>query len=92
VRTPGKVAAALAGQPYLAAYGHLVALHDGDLAYLHVHPDGSPGDGTTTPGPRIAFHTTARSAGTYRLFLDVQHAGVAGTAVFTIQAGATHGY
>ena len=32
-------------QPYLAAYGHLVALRDGDLAYLHVHPEGEPGDG-----------------------------------------------
>ena len=29
-------------QPYLAAYGHLVALRDGDLAYLHVHPEGRP--------------------------------------------------
>ena len=25
-------------QPYLGAYGHLVALRSGDLAYLHVHP------------------------------------------------------
>ena len=32
-------------QPYLGAYGHLVALRAGDLAYLHVHPDGDPGDG-----------------------------------------------
>ncbi len=28
-------------EPYLGAYGHLVALRSGDLAYLHVHPDGS---------------------------------------------------
>ena len=34
-------------QPYLAAYGHLVALRASDLAYLHVHPDGHPGDGVT---------------------------------------------
>lgn len=79
-------------QPYLAAYGHLVALREGDLAYLHVHPDGSPGDGTTTPGPRITFHTTAPSAGSYRLFLDFQHGGVVRTAVFTLEAGATHGH
>ncbi len=26
-------------QPYLGAYGHLVALRSGDLAYLHVHPE-----------------------------------------------------
>ena len=25
-------------QPYLGAGGHLVALREGDLAYLHVHP------------------------------------------------------
>src|SRR5690606_34490434 len=31
-------------EPYLGAYGHLVALRTGDLAYLHVHPDGVPGD------------------------------------------------
>lgn len=29
-------------QEYLAAYGHLVALRQGDLAYLHVHPDDQP--------------------------------------------------
>ncbi|MGH3336199.1 MAG: hypothetical protein ACRDOZ_10300, partial [Nocardioides sp.] len=34
-------------QPYLGAYGHLVVLREGDLAYLHVHPDGAPGDGST---------------------------------------------
>ena len=38
-------------QPYLAAYGHLVALRAGDLAYLHVHPAGEPGDGVTPAGP-----------------------------------------
>src|SRR5690625_5326218 len=27
-------------EPYLGAFGHLVALRDGDLAYLHVHPHG----------------------------------------------------
>ena len=37
-------------QPYLGAYGHLVALRSGDLAYLHVHPDGEPGDGETDAG------------------------------------------
>ena len=36
--------------PYLEAYGHLVALRDGDLAYLHVHPGGTPGDGSTPAG------------------------------------------
>jgi hypothetical protein len=74
-------------QPYLAAYGHLVALRDGDLAYLHVHPAGEPGDGRTQPGPDITFFTTAPSAGTYRLFLDFKHGDVVRTAAFTVSAG-----
>jgi hypothetical protein len=74
-------------QPYLAAYGHLVALRQGDLAYLHVHPDGEPGDGRTKAGPDIVFHTTAPSAGSYRLFLDFKHGDVVRTAEFTMTAG-----
>jgi hypothetical protein len=74
-------------QPYLAAYGHLVALRDGDLAYLHVHPDGEPGDGKTAPGPDITFYAEVPSAGAYRLFLDFQHAGKVRTAAFTAVAG-----
>ena len=74
-------------EPYLAAYGHLVALRAGDLAYLHVHPAGEPGDGVTPAGPGITFYATAPSAGDYRLFLDFKHAGVVRTAEFTVHAG-----
>ncbi|WP_369214829.1 hypothetical protein [Streptomyces flavofungini] len=74
-------------QPYLGAYGHLVALRSGDLAHLHVHPDGEPGDGRTRPGPRVSFTTTAPSAGAYRLFLDFKHKGEVRTAAFTVHAG-----
>jgi hypothetical protein len=74
-------------QAYLAAYGHLVALRDGDLAYLHVHPAGEPGDGTTAPGPDITFYATAPSTGEYRLFLDFRHGDVVRTAEFTVRAG-----
>lgn len=73
-------------QPYLAAYGHLVALRAGDLAYLHVHPDGEPGDGKTSAGPAIKFFAEVPSTGTYRLFLDFQHQGVVRTAAFTAPA------
>jgi hypothetical protein len=76
-------------QPYLAAYGHLVALRVGDLAYLHVHPAGHPGDGVTPAGPDITFDATVPSAGDYRLFLDFQHNGVVRTAEFTVSAGET---
>lgn len=76
-------------QPYLGAYGHLVALRSGDLAYLHVHPNGEPGDGRTKPGPAISFTAMAPSSGAYRLFLDFKHEGEVHTAEFTVRAGAT---
>jgi hypothetical protein len=73
-------------QPYLAAYGHLIALRQGDLAYLHVHPDGAPGDGRTRPGPSVTFYAEVPSAGTYRLYLDFKHGDVVRTAEFTAVA------
>jgi hypothetical protein len=68
-------------EPYLGAYGHLVALREGDLAYLHVHADGE-----TAAGPDLAFRAEVPSAATYRLFLDVQHDGVVRTAELTADA------
>jgi hypothetical protein len=65
-------------EPYLGALGHLVALREGDLAYLHVHPTG----GT---GAQIEFHTEFPSQGRYRLFLQFAHAGVVRTAAFTVE-------
>ncbi|MFD0274898.1 hypothetical protein ACFVHB_13500 [Kitasatospora sp. NPDC127111] len=72
-------------QPYLGAYGHLVALRAGDLAYLHVHPESS------TPGPEVAFTSTAPSPGTYRLFLDFKHGDTVRTAAFTVTVGTDAG-
>jgi hypothetical protein len=77
-------------QPYLGAYGHLVALRAGDLAYLHVHPDGEPGDGKTEPGPDIAFSAEVPSTGSYHLYLDFKHNGVVHTAQFSLDAWAEH--
>lgn len=68
-------------EPYLEAYGHLVVLRSGDLAYLHVHPVHS-----TTPGPTVSFDAEAPSAGTYRMFLDFRHQGRVRTAEFTVVA------
>jgi hypothetical protein len=65
-------------EPYLGAYGHLVALRDGDVGYLHVHPEDGP------PGPAVAFGTSFPSPGRYRLFLDFRHDGVVHTATFTV--------
>lgn len=70
-------------QPYLGAFGHLVALRDGDLAYLHVHPEGTPGDGETKAGPGVNFHAEVPSRGEYRLFFDFKHDGKVHTAEFT---------
>ncbi|MFC4117706.1 hypothetical protein [Nonomuraea zeae] len=70
-------------QPYLGAYGHLVALRAGDLAYLHVHPEDSD-----QAGPEITFHAEVPSDGDYRLFLDFQHEGKVRTAAFTARAEA----
>ncbi|HCB04279.1 MAG TPA: hypothetical protein DEQ43_08545 [Nocardioides bacterium] len=66
-------------QPYLGASGHLVVLREGDLGYLHVHPDEESG-----AGPAIAFHTTFPSPGRYRLFLDFRHGDEVRTATFTV--------
>ena len=68
-------------EPYLGAYGHLVALRVGDGAYLHVHPEGDQ-----TPGPEVQFGADVPDAATHRLFLDFQHDGVVRTAAFTTEA------
>jgi hypothetical protein len=68
-------------EPYLGAYGHLVAIRSGDLGYLHVHPEEGG------PGPGIDFATAFPTPGTYALFLDFQHRGRVHTAAFTVEAG-----
>jgi hypothetical protein len=68
-------------QPYLGAFGHLVALRDGDLAYLHVHADESAGS-----GPQLSFAVDVPAAATYRLFLDFRHGDVVRTAALTATA------
>jgi hypothetical protein len=65
-------------QPYLGARGHLVALREGDLAYLHVHPEEGP-----TPGAGISFQAEYPSSARYRLFLQFKHDGRVHTAEFT---------
>ena len=75
-------------EPYLGAYGHLVALRAGDLAYLHVHPEGTPDDGKTAPGPDVVFYANVPSPDRYHLFLDFKHEGVVRTAAFTVTGSA----
>lgn len=73
-------------EPYLGAFGHLVALREGDLAYLHVHAGGAdPAPGETT-GPQIPFAAQAPTAGRYLLYLDFQVDGEVHTARFVLDA------
>jgi hypothetical protein len=67
-------------EPYLGARGHLVALREGDLAFLHVHPIDD-----ATPGASISFRAALPSAGRYRLFLQFQHNGLVHTVAFTLE-------
>jgi hypothetical protein len=73
-------------EPYLGSYGHLIALRDGDLAYLHVHPASDAADEDTEPGPDVLFHVETLTPGPYRLFLDFQVDGQIHTADFTLTA------
>jgi hypothetical protein len=72
VRRDGELVADL--PDYLGAKGHLVALCDGDLAYLHVHTDEE----------RLEFAADFPSAGSYRLFLQFQGGDSVRTAEFTV--------
>lgn len=71
-------------EPYLGAFGHLVALRSSDLSYLHVHPDAAAPAPTDRSGPGVAFTVDVPTDGTYRLFLDFQHGGVVRNAEFTV--------
>ena len=66
-------------QPYLGADGHLVALREGDLAFLHVHPEEG-----AEPG-QIRFAAEFPSAGRYRLFLQFRHDGAVRTVAHTLE-------
>ena len=61
-------------EEYLGAGGHLVALREGDLAFLHVHP---------TDDRAAAFAATFPTAGRYRLFLQFKHADRIQTVAYT---------
>jgi hypothetical protein len=67
-------------QPYLGAAGHLVAIREDDLAYLHVHPLESSRAGT------ITFEAELEEPGRYALFLQFRHGGRVHTVPFTLVA------
>ncbi len=70
-------------QPYLGAYGHLVALHAPGLEYSHVHPASKDLAAGT-----ITFDAELPKPGSYRLFVQFQTGGRVHTAAFTQDATA----
>lgn len=69
-------------EPILGAYGHAVLLREGDLAYLHVHPDSAaPRRGVVT------FAATLPSAASYVAFIQFAAGGSVHTATVTVDAG-----
>jgi hypothetical protein len=72
-------------EPYLGAGGHLVALREGDLAFLHVHPTehGHGEKKTAEHDDSIGFAATFPTTGRYRLFLQFKHEGRVQTVAFT---------
>ncbi len=73
-------------EPYLGAFGHLVALREGDLAYLHIHAEGDEPEAGEESGPNIVFASSAPTAGRYLLYLDFQVDGEVHTAEFVFDA------
>jgi hypothetical protein len=65
-------------QRYLGTYGHLVVLREGDLGYVHVHPE------ERLLGGAVKFWLTAASPGRYRMFFDFQVGGRVHSAEFTL--------
>jgi hypothetical protein len=72
---------AVAVEPYLGAGGHLVTLREGDLAFLHVHPE------EHAEGDAVGFEATFPTEGRYGLFLQFKHDGRVHTAPFTLEVG-----
>ena len=71
-------------QPYLGAYAHLTAFHQGDLGFAHLHPSGPVRGGHG--GPVLHFHAVLPEAGLYRLFVQFQAGGTLRTAQVTLPA------
>lgn len=87
---------------YLGAKGHLVALREGDFAYLHVHPTDTGeghgsggedshggrghGEGPAAHANEIPFAATFPTPGRYRLFLQFRAGGELRTVAYTVDA------
>jgi hypothetical protein len=66
---------------YLGSYGHLVVVRQGDLGYVHVHPEPELAAGA------VKFWLAAPTPGAYRMFFDFQRGGRVHTAEYTLVVG-----
>ena len=65
-------------EPYLGAWGHMLAASDDLIDLIHTHPFLADG------GPQVQFNVIFPRARTYRLWVQFQRRGVVNTAAFTI--------
>jgi hypothetical protein len=73
-------------QPYLETYAHLTAVHAGDLAFTHLHPEGAAAM-MDTGGPTLTFQAMLPSGGDWRFFIQFQTGGALHTAAITLRVG-----
>lgn len=71
-------------QPYLDTYAHVTAIHAGDLAFAHLHPNGTVSG--AHGGPTLTVNADLPAAGMYRMFVQFQTAGTLHTAAISISA------
>lgn len=69
-------------EAYLDAFGHLTGVHQGDLAFQHLHAV------KAGRGPELTFSYALRQSGFWRLFLQIQRGGVLRTFSFTVEVPA----
>ena len=65
-------------EPYLGAWGHLLAVSDDLIDTIHEHPIYASG------GPDVQFNVFFPRAATYKVWVQFQRQGVVNTAAFTI--------
>jgi hypothetical protein len=73
-------------QPYLATYAHLTAFRQGNLAFAHLHPQGSV-NASGGGGPTLKFEAMLPQAGNWRLFLQFRTGNALHTAAITLAVG-----
>lgn len=69
-------------QSYLDTYAHVTAIHQGDLAFAHIHTENTATNGPG--GPDLALHAQLPEPGNWRMFIQFHTAGVLHTAALTV--------